>query len=77
MATTSTKTKFDEKDIKKAIDALDYDAGKMAWDGHVSLIVQRANKDKSLAFLERYLTKMKQYAKPKPAEQDAPTKKEE
>ena len=70
MATT-TKTKFDVKEIKKAIKALDYDADKMEWDGHLSLIVQKANKEKSLAFLERYLSKMKQYAKPKPAQHGA------
>lgn len=70
----ATKTKFDEKEVKKAIEAMDYDSAKMDWEGHVDLIVQKANKDKSLAFLERYLAKMKQFQRPKPPEQETKKK---
>lgn len=54
------------KQLKKAVNGLDFDADKLERDGHIGLMLQKANKDKSLAFLERYLAKLAEYQRDKP-----------
>lgn len=57
--------KYDVKQIKKAIAGLDYDVEKLQQKGHLPLILQRANKQQNLTFLERYLSKFKDFEKGK------------